>query len=79
VFGLSTGTYTVTLTAYNNLPVGGTLGLGFTNGGSYTDKNSLLRTTGYAVDVLGTPEPMTLLLTGAGLVLFGIVRRRRAR
>lgn len=84
---LAPGQYTVILSAYGNISIAedrglGTLGAGFTGGGSFFDQVSgTTRSPQYAVDISSpalVPEPSTFLLlcTGAGAIAF---LKRRAR
>jgi hypothetical protein len=70
--GLAGGTYTLALTAFNNSAIGPTLGVGFTNLGSFGE-----RTAVFAVDVQSIPEPMSSMLLGSGLLAMGYLLRRK--
>jgi len=77
--GLPVGYYTVTLTAFANIPAGPNWSDGFTGHGTFVDMAGRQRTTHWALDVwemFYIPEPLTLGTAGAGLLTLGLVRRR---
>jgi len=70
--GLSAGSYTLALTAFSNFSNGATLGAGFSGTGNFDG-----RTSNFAVDVQGIPEPATSLLLASGLLVLGYFGRRK--
>ncbi|MDP2998530.1 MAG: DVUA0089 family protein [Bryobacterales bacterium] len=68
---LAAGNYGVVLSVFNNFPTGN-----FFPTGAGTPSFSG-RTTNYAVDLSGVPEPVTMALFGSGLLALGFVRRFR--
>jgi hypothetical protein len=79
---LAPGDYTLVIAVYGNVPIGLTLGDGFSGGGNFEDVFASLRTGNYAVDLnltqsLLAPEPSSsaLVLAALGLVLLRRPRR----
>lgn len=81
VSGLASGTYTVALSQFDNVPTGGVLGTTSGPGSTWTNAgvaNFNGRTSRYALDVQDVPEPATFLLLGVGLLSIGLLKKRHA-
>lgn len=78
------GQYVIAVSASFNIPVGPTLGDGFSGGGSFTDVFGDLRAANYAIDLSvsslsAIPEPSTVALLLTPMALICLSRGRRAR
>ena len=78
------GTYTITLSASFNMPIGPTLGAGFSGGGTFVDVFGDSRTSSYAFDVsvgslqvVSEPSTLALLFAPMLLALFPHIRQAR--
>ncbi len=91
VASLGAGDYFVTITQYDNFPVGTNFSDGFwqtdsdftgwfgCSNGMFCDAGAYNRTGAWAVDLAPVPLPATLPLALAGLAALGAIGRRRTR